>query len=743
MAARWGAGRKQAFGAAPGPQSRVWFTIAQGNLSDVFYPAVDRPILHGLRFLVAAPGVPPLDDREEATHEVRWMEPGVPCFRVRSVHAEYTLEAEYLCDPESDALLIFGTFQPELPDVRLYVEAIPHDVADGLVLDRDPGVLMAHQGQSWVALVGPFSRCTVGYRNSSDLFVDLYDNDGRMTAEYTTASRGHVALGAELALGGGAFQLGLGFGGGRDAAEEAAHGVLARGAGGLRESLTRAWRALPGPDRNLLKVAGDGGALAQASVTVLRCLEDKQRPGAFISAPAAPWGDPTQPLTLVCNRDLFHIASALLDAGDPAPARRALAYLESTQRENGSWPVRYRVTGASQGEGSTLDQTAYPILLAWRLGMAGALDRDPYPGLVRRAAAYLLAAGPSTDADRWLDGARGRSPSSLAAAVAGLVAAAEFADDAREPAAAEHLRAVADYWQDRIERWTYLEAEQRYVRVAGQSGPRLEDAIGLEFLELVRRGLRSPSDERVLRSLAAADAQLRVSLPWGDAWRRFSWDGAGETDDGVPPWETTEPGRGRPWPLLIGERGHYVIAAGESAIEYVRRMEACAGEELLLPQQVWDGPDMPQRGLVPGLATGSATPFGWCHAEYLRLLAAVAGSRLPDLLEPMRRRYLQGPPLNPASVWTHAHRIRTFPAGRQLRIQLRQPGAVLWTADGWRTSHVAQARGTGLSCWVAELSTETVPADGEVEWTANYADGRWEGANYRLRAVTAEPVAVR
>ena len=47
----WGPGRKQAFGAAPGPRSRVWFTIARGNLSDVFYPAIDRPVPQGLRFL--------------------------------------------------------------------------------------------------------------------------------------------------------------------------------------------------------------------------------------------------------------------------------------------------------------------------------------------------------------------------------------------------------------------------------------------------------------------------------------------------------------------------------------------------------------------------------------------------------------------------------------------------------------------------------------------------------------------
>jgi glucoamylase len=738
----WGPGRKQGFGAAPGSASRVWFTIAQGNLSEVFYPTLDRPVLHGLRFLVASPGVPPLDDSVDAEHSVRWVQPGLPCFRVESRHVEYSLEAEYLPDPDGDAILVAAVFRPELPDVRLYLQAAPHDVADAAVLDREPPVLVARQGQTWIALVGPFSRCSTGYLQSSDLFVDLHDNDGLMTAEYTSATRGHVALGAELGLAGGAFQLGLGFGVSRDAAEEAAHDAVSRGASAVREALARAWRARPTPDGNVRRVAGDDGALALASMTVLFCLEDKQRPGAFITAPAAAWGDPAQPYTLVCNRDLYHVATALLDAGDRETPQRTLTYLESTQREDGSWPVRYRITGASQADGVALDQVAYPILLAWRLGVVEALDHDPYPRLVRRAAAYLVNCGPATDADRWLEGGGGYSPSALAVAVAALLVAAEFAEDARETAAAEHLRAVADYWQEQIERWTYDRAAGRYVRLAPdrEAGVRPEDPSGVEFLELVRRGLRRPSDPRIVKALAAVDAELRVVLPCGEVWRRFSGDTHGETDEGVPPWQATRPGRGRPWPVLIGERAHHALAAGESAVEYVRRLEACAGPELLLPEQIWDAGDLPERCLFTGRATGSVAPLAWAHAEYLRLLAAIAGSRLPDLLEPVARRYLKGAVERPPFVWSHAHRIRTFPEGRRVRVQLRRRATVLWTLDGWKTSQVAQAQDTGLGCWVADLPTQEVPAGGVVEWTASYADGRWEESDHQLQAM-AEPVS--
>src|SRR5438128_1778628 len=79
--------------------------------------------------------------------------------------------------------------------------------ADRSVPRSEPPTLCAHQGGSWVSIVGPFTRGTAGYLNSSDLFVDLHDNDGEMTAEYEAAEAGSVALGAEIGFREGSFQL--------------------------------------------------------------------------------------------------------------------------------------------------------------------------------------------------------------------------------------------------------------------------------------------------------------------------------------------------------------------------------------------------------------------------------------------------------------------------------------------------------------------------------------------------------
>ncbi len=744
----WGPGRKQGFGASPNPQTRVWLTIARGNLSEVFYPRLDEPCLHELRFIVAAPGAPPIDDATEAAHDVRWIEPGVPAFRVVSTHLEYRLVKELACDPELDAVLVAGEFSAEMPDVLLYLQASAHldpgsHGCDGSVLDRDPPVLCLRRPgtpDSWMAVVGPFAEAQAGYLHSSDLLVDIDDNEGRPAGGWDSAPGGNAAVGARLGIRSGAFQLAVGFAATRADAEEVARRAQERGAARAREELARAWRRQPDLPPNLLKVAGDGGLLAKASVAILRSLEDKTYPGAFVAAPGAPWGehvhDGNQVYHLVWTRDLYQQASALLEVGDPEPALRALRYLEKLQRPDGSWPQNCRLDGTPHWGGVELDETAYPVLLAWRLGVAGALDHDPYRALVRRAVRHLLVTGPATPLDRWEDGG-GLSPSTLAAAIGALAAGAEFAGDAGEHLAAQYLRRVADYWNDRLEAWCYLRAFRHYVRLNSDPDrpPARESAVALEFLELVRRGLRQPDDPRVRHSLTTADAILRSDLPGGPAWRRYVGDAYGETDSGEP-W-TPGSGVGRPWPVLCAERGHWALAAGETPAAYVRALEEFAGSELMLPEQVWDGPALPGKGLQPGRATGSCSPLGWAHAEYLKLLAALATSSRPDVVEPAQRRYAAAPPEAPAFVWHLGHRFGAFAEGRKVLVQLASPGTVRWSADGWASFQDAELLETGLDLWVAELPTEVFRPGRVVEWTSRHADG-WVAENHQVRCVAGD-----
>jgi len=483
--------------------------------------------------------------------------------------------------------------------------------------------------------------------------------------------------------------------------------------------------------------AGDGGSLAAASMTVLKCLEDKEERGGFVAAPGAPWGetnhDGNHVYNLVWARDLYHATTALLDLGDAEPASRALRHLARVQRPDGSWPQNWFLSGKPHWNGTELDEVAYPILLARRLQAAEGIDWDPYPQLIRRAAVYLVRNGPQTPLDRWED-AGGLSPSTLAVAIAALVSASEFAHAAGEHLAAAHFLHVADYWADQVEAWCYSPDRGYYVRLASdpEGGPGPETVLSVDFIELVRLGVRRPDHPEVRSSIAQVDTRLLWVGPGGPAWRRYIGDTYGERPDGSP-WGTG--GVGRPWPLLCGERGHLALASGEPVAEYVLALEACAGPELLLPEQVWDGRDMPRKGLISGRATGSAAPLGWAHAEYLKLLVAFASSELPDRIDPARRRYAFQPPAEPAVVWSESHPVRTVPEGRIVRVQIRRPADVVWTADGGTTSRSAAAHDTGLGFRVADLPVNRLRPGTTVQWTLRYPDGTWDPEDYQLRIV--------
>ena len=118
-----------------------------------------------------------------------------------------------------------------------------------------------------------------------------------------------------------------------------------------------------------------------------------------------------------------------------------------------------------------------------------------------------------------------------------------------------------------------------------------KEVVDAGFLELVRHGIREPDDPIIVDSLKVVDAVLKVETPFGPCWRRYNHDGYGQREDGGPfvGW-----GRGRAWPLLTGERGHYELAAGHDTKPFVRAMEGLASATGLLPEQAWDAPDQPQ-----------------------------------------------------------------------------------------------------------------------------------------------------
>ena len=416
--------------------------------------------------------------------------------------------------------------------------------------------------------------------------------------------------------------------------------------------------------------------LYRTSAAVLTVHEDKSAAGAMIASLSVPWGDSRGDhelggYHLVWPRDLVNSAGALIALGHDVLARRTLRYLISTQEADGSWAQNLWLDGTPYWHGLQMDEVAFPVLFAELLRREEQLaDVDPWP-MIRAAATFLVRNGPVTGQDRWEENG-GYSPYTMAVEIVALLIAAEFAERAGENALTELFFATADDWNAQLDRRTYvtgtrlareLGVEGYYVRIAPPENDQADDVpagmirlrnrapaeaimpyeevVSVDALALVRFGLRAPDDPRIVNTVKVIDAMLRTRTDTGPAWYRYSGDGYGEQLNGDA---FNGIGIGRPWPLLAGERAHYELAAGrpETAVHLLGVMRAQASDGGMLPEQVWDSADVPERELFNGRPSGAAMPLVWAHAEYAKLVRSLHDGRVFDMPQQAYERYVRG-----------------------------------------------------------------------------------------------------
>jgi glucoamylase len=125
----------------------------------------------------------------------------------------------------------------------------------------------------------------------------------------------------------------------------------------------------------------------------------------------------------------------------------------------------------------------------------------------------------------------------------------------------------------------------------------------------------------------------------------------------------------------------------------------------MLPEQVWDAPDIPELELFNGRASGGAMPLVWAHAESAKLVRSLHDGRVFDMPQQPYERYVRRPVPASLAVWASQCRIRYVGQGCTLRVQTPIPATVLWTVDGDAAQHEAASRDTTLGAWVADLDT--------------------------------------
>jgi glucoamylase len=231
------------------------------------------------------------------------------------------------------------------------------------------------------------------------------------------------------------------------------------------------------------------------------------------------------------------------------------------------------------------------------------------------------------------------------------------------------------------------------------------------------------------------DAVLKVETPYGPCWHRYGNDGYGEHDDGRP-FDGT--GVGRAWPLLTGERAHYELAAGrrDRAEQLMQVLEAFGNEGGMIPEQIWDAPDIPAGGLIVGHPTGSAMPLVWAHAEYVKLRRSLHEERVFDTPSQSVQRYVTEGVVSPLSIWRFNEKSQRLASGQIQRVETLAPAVVRWSIDDWETVHEAKTRDTGLGIHVADLPTDGLAAGTTLFFTFYWPEAdREEGRAFTLQVV--------
>jgi glucoamylase len=769
----WTSSAKDIVGCDVG-QSRLWFTMGHGIINEVYYPRVDLPQIRDLGFVVADNKGFWVEVKRLRNYSIRLMAPGVPAVEVEHTHERFTLRLRVATDTRRDVLAIECHLEGD-PELRLYVLLAPRLGATGydnraMVLDHlGHRLLAAEQGPFGVALAAVdndqcdvFTRLSAGYVGVSDGWQD-FDTNHAMTWEYPVAGPGNVALMGELPR---SAVLALGFAATANSAATLAISSLMQPFENILRQQVAQWRAWQAErtERSIIPIDVPAELHDEmlASTIVLKAHLDKTYPGAMVASLSVPWGDSGDQrggYHLVWPRDLVQCAVALLALGAEQEAQDTMRYLMATQTAEGRWEQCQWLGGEPYWRGVQLDEAGFPVLLAAALDEQRALAGIDVRHMARRALSFIARTGPSTQQDRWEEN-EGINPFTHAVCIAALVAGGEFL----EPDAREWAARLADFWNGNTERWLSVQGTalaQRmnvggyYVRVAparvvedrqalgdlvtvknhdGAENIRVAAEIGTEFLQLVRFGLRGADDPLILDSIRVADATLRTDTPSGPVWHRYNDDGYGEHDDGRP-FDGT--GRGRGWPLLTGERGHYELVSGKDPSPYMRAMAAMGSRLGMLPEQIWDQEAIERHHLFPGQPSGSAMPLAWAHAEFIKLLVSQHIGHPYDRPRAVWERY-QGrrPDYSHAFWWPHA-RIADFRPGARLVIALPEPAVVHWGTNGWNAAADVATIDSGLEFHAACLDVDRLNVGDRVDFTWKWrANGEWSGRDYGVTVQT-------
>lgn len=498
---------------ATGTVSKVWFSLAQGIVTETMYGLIHEAQLQEMQFYIKGPDFLH-EEKKDTITRIDYLSKdakGRPlslAYKIinKDKEGRYEIEKHIFTDPNTQSLMMKVYFHAFSDGITPYLYVNP------AIANTGSNDVASTDGKSWIATEGGTSMTlktdakvtlgTVGFEGVSDGITELKETGSITKAYQTTGDRaGNVAFTLQLPEvknGTNAeWQFVLGFGATSSESTTAAEQTLKAGYAAVLanyngEDDAIGWQdylqSLPALEK-LAATATDGGKLLFTSAMVLKAQEDKTHAGALIASLSNPWGDiksaeeAATGYKAVWPRDFYQVAMALLALGDKESPKVAFEYLQKVQVTDktpgntgatGWFLQKTHVDGTIEWTGVQLDQTAMPIMLGWRLWKEGVLSDAEitswYQKMLKPAADFLVDGGrvtlggndtvikpPFSEQERWEEQA-GHSPSTTAAIITGLVSAADIATQAGDATNAARYLAAADKYSAELESVTFTTA---------------------------------------------------------------------------------------------------------------------------------------------------------------------------------------------------------------------------------------------------------------------------------------------
>ena len=121
--AHWPSAAKNGFGTAPTIGSKVWFTLGDGALNEVYYPRLDVPNVQLLQLIVVTGKVE--TESDDTIHRIKVLDSRALTFQQINTAKSgfYTITKTYVVDPQRNTVLIDIQFESRIAaNVYLYYD---------------------------------------------------------------------------------------------------------------------------------------------------------------------------------------------------------------------------------------------------------------------------------------------------------------------------------------------------------------------------------------------------------------------------------------------------------------------------------------------------------------------------------------------------------------------------------------------------------------------------------------------